>query len=90
MVITWIHCNTVQAQSVSIPRNLYASSGKSASFPQDIRKKLMTLSTEGIELEQKGSRRYPTSDLIPVRKTLAQVLVADIPQPIFQKRGIMI
>lgn len=45
----------------------HACSGKSKSHPRDIRQKL-------IELEQKSSRRYPVSDLIPAKKTLAQVL----------------
>lgn len=45
----------------------HACNGKSKSHPHDIRQKL-------IELEQKGSRRYPTADLIPAKKTLAQVL----------------
>lgn len=45
----------------------HACSGKSRSHKDDIRKKL-------VELEAKGARRYPTSDLIPARKTLAQVL----------------
>ena len=62
------------AMLLGSPFGDHAVSGKSASFRQDIRKKLMTLSTEGIELEQKDTRRYPTSDLIPANKTLAQVL----------------
>lgn len=45
----------------------HACNGKSRSHPHDIRQKL-------IELEQKQARRYPTSDLIPAKKTLAQVL----------------
>jgi len=45
----------------------HAVSGKSKSQPFDIRKKL-------IELEGKKARVYPKSDLIPVKKTLAQVL----------------
>jgi len=55
------------AMLLGSPFGDHATSGKSASFPQDIRKKL-------IELEQKDCRRYPTTDLIPARKTLAQVL----------------
>lgn len=45
----------------------HACNGKSRSHPQDIRKKL-------IELEVKAAKRYPTADLIPAKKTLAQVL----------------
>jgi hypothetical protein len=45
----------------------HAVSGKSKSHRDDIRQKL-------IELEAKKARRYPTSDLIPARKTLAQAL----------------
>ncbi len=45
----------------------HAVSGKSKSHRDDIRQKL-------IELEAKKSRRYPISDLIPARKTLAQVI----------------
>ncbi|MBE2270188.1 MAG: hypothetical protein IAE80_18260 [Anaerolinea sp.] len=45
----------------------HACSGKSKSHPHDIRQKL-------IELEKRAVRRYPTSDLIPVKKTLAQML----------------
>lgn len=45
----------------------HACSGKSRSHKADIRQKL-------IELEAKKARRYPTSDLISARKTLAHVL----------------
>lgn len=45
----------------------HAVSGKSKRQPHDIRKLL-------IELEGKQATRYPTADLIPVKKTLAQVL----------------
>jgi hypothetical protein len=45
----------------------HACSEKSRSYKADIRQKL-------IELEAKKARRYPTSDLISARKTLAQVL----------------
>ena len=45
----------------------HAVSGKSHSHKDDIRQKL-------IDLEAKGAKRYPTSDLIPARKTLAQVI----------------
>lgn len=45
----------------------HACNGKSRSHPHDIRQKL-------IELEAKGAKRYPTADLIPAKKTLAQVL----------------
>ena len=49
------------------PFGNHACSGKSRSHPQDIRTKL-------IALEAQKARRYPVSDLIPVKKTLAQVL----------------
>ncbi len=55
------------AMLLGSPFGDHACSGKSKSHKQDIRQKL-------IEMEQKGSRRYPTSDLIPAKKTLAQVL----------------
>jgi hypothetical protein len=55
------------AMLLGSPFGDHACSGKSRSHPHDIRQKL-------IELEQKGSRRYPTSDLIPAKKTLGQVL----------------
>jgi hypothetical protein len=45
----------------------HAVGGKSKRQPHDIRKLL-------IELEAKQGRRYPTGDLIPVKKTLGQVL----------------
>jgi hypothetical protein len=45
----------------------HAVGGKSKRQPQDIRKLL-------IDLESQQARRYPAGDLIPVRKTLAQVL----------------
>ena len=45
----------------------HACTGKSRSHPHDIRQKL-------IELEAKAAKRYPTADLIPAKKTLAQVL----------------
>lgn len=45
----------------------HACNGKSRSHPSDIRQKL-------IELEAKGAKRYPTTDLIPAKKTLVQVL----------------
>jgi hypothetical protein len=41
--------------------------GKSKSHHSDIRQKL-------IALEVQGAKRYPTSDLIPARKKLAEVL----------------
>ena len=55
------------SQLLGSPFGNHACSGKSKSHPHDIRQKLM-------ELETKGTRRYPTSDLIQARKTLAQVL----------------
>ncbi|MEQ8673783.1 MAG: hypothetical protein RLP44_29870 [Aggregatilineales bacterium] len=45
----------------------HAVHNKSRSHPQDIRQKL-------IALEQNGTRRYPTSDLVAANKTLTQVL----------------
>jgi len=45
----------------------HAGAGKSKRQSQDIRKLL-------IELEGKKATRYPTGDLLPVKKTLAQVL----------------
>ncbi|MCK6580538.1 MAG: prokaryotic E2 ligase family D protein [Anaerolineae bacterium] len=45
----------------------HAVGGKSKRHKQDIRKLL-------IDLEARKARRYPTGDLIPVKKTLAQVL----------------
>ena len=45
----------------------HAVSGKSKSHPHDIRQKLL-------ELESRKARVYPKSDLIPVKRTLAQVL----------------
>ena len=45
----------------------HAMGGKSKRQPQDIRKLL-------IELEGKKAARYPTGDLVPVKKTLGQVL----------------
>lgn len=45
----------------------HACNGKSRSHSSDIRQKL-------IELEAKGAKRYPTTDLIPAKKTLAQAL----------------
>jgi hypothetical protein len=45
----------------------HACSGKSRSHPQDIRAKL-------VALEAQKAKRYPVSDLIPVKKTLAHLL----------------
>lgn len=45
----------------------HACSGKSRSHPQDVRQKL-------IDLERRNARVYPKSDLIPVKRTLAQAL----------------
>ena len=45
----------------------HAVSGKSKSHPQDIRQKL-------IDLERRKARVYPKSDLIPIKRTLAQAL----------------
>lgn len=54
-------------QLLGSPFGDHACSGKSKSYPSDIRQKL-------IELEAKQARRYPISDLLPARQTLAQVL----------------
>lgn len=45
----------------------HAVNGKSQTNPRDIREKL-------IALEASNARRYPTSDLIPLKRTLADVL----------------
>jgi len=45
----------------------HAVNGKSQSHPRDIREKL-------IALEASKARRYPTSDLVPLKRTLADVL----------------
>lgn len=45
----------------------HAVGGKSKRQPQDIRQLL-------IDLETQKARRYPTRDLVPVKKTLSQVL----------------
>lgn len=55
------------AMLLGSPFGDHACSGKSKSHRSDIRQKL-------IELETNSARRYPTSDLIPANKTLAQVL----------------
>jgi len=54
-------------QLLGSPFGDHACSQKSKAFKDDVRKKL-------IELEAKKSRRYPTSDLISARKTLAQAI----------------
>ncbi|MBK8027662.1 MAG: hypothetical protein IPK19_41355 [Chloroflexi bacterium] len=45
----------------------HATSGKSRREPRDIRKLL-------IDLEARKARTYPTGDLVPIKKTLAQLL----------------
>lgn len=55
------------AMLLGSPFGDHACSGKSKSHPQDIRQAL-------IALETRKARVYPTSDLIPLKKTLAQVL----------------
>ncbi len=55
------------AMLLGSPFGNHACSGKSRSHPQDIRAKL-------VALEAQKARRYPVSDLIPVRRTLAQAL----------------
>ena len=54
-------------QLLGSPFGNHAVSGKSRSHQDDIRQKL-------IELEAKKAKRYPTSDLISARKTLAQAI----------------
>ena len=54
-------------QLLGSPFGDHACSGKSRSHPQDIRQKW-------IDLERRKARVYPKSDLIPVKRTLAQVL----------------
>jgi hypothetical protein len=49
----------------------HACSGKSRSHPQDIRQKL-------IDLKRRKARVYPKSDLIPIKRTLAQALGDEI------------
>jgi len=55
------------AMLLGSPFGDHACSGKSKAHPSDIRKQL-------IELEGKKARIYPKRDLIPVKKTLGQVL----------------
>ena len=55
------------AMLLGSPFGDHACSGKSKAHPSDIRKQL-------IELEGKKARLYPKRDLIPVKKTLGQVL----------------
>lgn len=55
------------AQLLGSPFGDHACSGKSKAHKDDVRKQL-------IALETRGAKRYPTSDLIPARKTLAEVL----------------
>jgi len=55
------------AMLLGSPFGDHACSGKSKSHRSDIRQKL-------IELENNSARRYSTSDLIPAKKSLAQVL----------------
>ncbi|MBL8166363.1 MAG: hypothetical protein JNJ61_30540 [Anaerolineae bacterium] len=49
------------------PFGNHACSGKSRSHPQDIRARL-------VALEAQKAKRYPLSDLIPIKKTLAHLL----------------
>lgn len=55
------------AMLLGSPFGNHACSGKSRSHPQDIRAKL-------VALEAQKAKRYPVSDLIPVKKTLAHLL----------------
>jgi hypothetical protein len=54
-------------QLLGSPFGDHACSGKSRVFPHDIREQL-------IHLEHRKARVYPKSDLIPVKRTLAQAL----------------
>ena len=55
------------AMLLGSPFGDHACAGKSKRQPNDIRKLL-------IELESSKVRRYPTGDLVPVKKTLGQVI----------------
>ena len=55
------------AKLLGSPFGDHAVTGKSKRQPHDIRKHL-------IDLDAQKARRYPAGDLIPVKKTLAQVL----------------
>ena len=55
------------AKLLGSPFGDHAVTDKSKRQPHDIRKRL-------IDLEAQKARRYPTGDLIPVKKTLEQVL----------------
>lgn len=67
---TALHSNSLAADWTTLlgsPFGDHAVSGKSKSHAHDIRQKLL-------ELESRKARVYPKSDLIPVKRTLAQVL----------------
>lgn len=55
------------AMLLGSPFGDHACSGKSKAHPKDIRQAL-------IALEQRKARRYPTTDLLPLDKTLAHIL----------------
>ncbi len=57
------------SQLLGSPFGDHACSGKSKAFKDDVRKQL-------IALEARSAKRYPTSDLIPARRTLAQAVNA--------------
>jgi hypothetical protein len=60
LITDWAHL-------LGSPFGNHAVNSKSKSHPHDIRQKL-------VELEARKARVYPKSDLIPVKRTLAQVL----------------
>lgn len=65
-----LHGNSLSADWSALlgsPFGDHACSGKSRSHPHDIRQKLL-------DLESRKARVYPKSDLIPVKRTLAQAL----------------
>jgi hypothetical protein len=68
-----LHGNSLAADWSALlgsPFGDHVVNGKSRSHPHDIRQKLL-------DLESRKARVYPKSDLIPVKRTLAQVLGDD-------------
>lgn len=57
-------------QLLGSPFGDHSVQGKSNAYRQDIRQQL-------IALEKRKARRYPTSDLLPMQKTLSQLLGAE-------------
>src|SRR5690606_15540988 len=57
-------------QLLGSPFGDHSVHGKSHAYRQDIRQQL-------IVLEKRNARVYPTSDLVPIKKTLGQLLGAD-------------